>query len=94
MSNLKEFGVYLLTQEKLRQAANTGVEFLTYEQIAELHANAFENPVPHTLTEEDFTNNPDLAEVKDENGEALKPGDVIDIPSDPTLSVDENGELK
>jgi len=44
MSKLKEFGVYLLTQENIRKNSNTGVEALTIEEVAELHANAFEVP--------------------------------------------------
>lgn len=86
---LKEFGVYLLTQENIRKSHNSGVAALTIDQIAEYHTDNYllapvieevvGNLTTHILTEEDFVNNPDLAEVKDEAGEPLKPGDEIGI---------------
>jgi hypothetical protein len=97
MSTLKEFGVYLLKQEAIRQSSNTGVEALTVEQIAELHAASFEvegEEIKIVLTEEDFTNNPELSEVVDETGAPLKVGDEVGIVIDTNLSVNEAGELQ
>lgn len=77
---LKDFGVYLLTQENIRKSHNGGVAALTIDQIAELHSVTYlTGETTHILTEEDFVNNPDLVEIKDEAGEPLQPGDEISI---------------
>lgn len=87
-----KFGTYLLSEARAKR-----IEFMLphNDEFAaksrEVSEDDFLGAFPDEtiiLTAQDFVNNPDLADVVDENNVPLQAGDEITVPSDPQHFVD------